>query len=278
MAKNRRIRWPRIGAIHLLLLLGLMTLCAPYLAPQDPYDLGALDLLDARLPPGGAAWSSQFTYWLGSDEQGRDMLSAILFGLRISLGVGFAGTLLGGVLGIAIGLCAAHWGGLRGQALMRLADLQLAFPALLLALALLASLGPGLGKVVLALAAVQWAYFARAARSAALVELQKDYIAAAHMAGVGPSRILLHHLLPNCLPTLRTLIPLQIAAAINLEATLSFLGLGAPVTEPSLGLLIANGFRYLLSGQYWISVFPGLALLVVVATINRIAGKDYSGS
>ncbi|MCK9282950.1 MAG: ABC transporter permease [Rhodocyclaceae bacterium] len=257
--------------LRLLALLALTALLAPWLAPQNPYDLAALDILDARLPPGSPSGSQHIIYVLGSDEQGRDLLSAILYGLRISLGVGLGGTLLALLLGCSAGLAAAYRGGATDRLLMRLADLQLSFPALLVALVLLALLGPGLGKVVAALAVSQWAYFARTMRAAALIETGRDYVAAARLAGVRGTRIVWRHLLPNCLPTLLAVLPLQLAAAITLEATLSFLGLGAPVTEPSLGRLIANGYPYLLSGKYWISVFPGLALLLAIGICNRAA-------
>ena len=254
-------------------LVVLAALGAPWLASQNPYDLAQLDILDARLPPGAHAAMGQSTYLLGTDEQGRDMLSAILYGLRISLGVGMAGTSIAFVVGTLLGLIAGYFGGRSDGLIMRTADIQLSFPALLIALVLLALMGPGLGKVVAALAAVQWAYFARTARSAALVERRKDYVTAAQLLGLSTPRIMLRHLLPNCLPPLLTVLPLQIAAAVSLEATLSFLGLGAPVTEPSLGLLIANGFQYLNSGKYWISVFPGLALLTAIAAINLIGER-----
>ena len=258
-----------------LLLLALTLLAAfagPFLAPQDPYDPAALDILDARLPPGSAA-AAGGTYLLGSDEQGRDLLSAMMYGLRLSLLVAGAGTGLACLLGAALGLTAGYFGGRWERLVLALADLQLSFPALLIALALLALSGPGLFKVALALAASQWAYFARSARAAALVESGKDYMAAARLQGLSHARLLWRHLLPNCLPPLLVILPLQLAAAISLEATLSFLGLGAPATEPSLGRLIANGFAYLLSGQYWISLYPGLLLTLAVTAITLAADR-----
>lgn len=254
-----------------LLLLALIAIAGPWLAPQNPYDLASLDILDARLPPGSTAGSGALHYLLGSDEQGRDLLSAMLIGLRISLMVGLAGSALACAIGVPVGLIAGYRGGRVDALLMRIADLQLSFPALLVALVLLAALGPGLAKVALALALAQWAWFARLTRAAARGEARRDYVAAARLCGATPLRILHRHLLPNCLPTLLAVLPLQLAAAMGLEATLSFLGLGAPVTEPSLGLLVANGFPYLLSGQYWISLFPGLALLLAIAACNAAA-------
>jgi len=258
--------------LALLLLVLLAAFIGPVLAPQNPYDLAALDILDARLPPGSAA-AAGGSYWLGSDEQGRDLLSAMLYGLRLSLLVAGAGTGLACVAGSLLGLFAGYRRGAWDRLVLALADLQLSFPALLIALALLALSGPGLIKVVLALAASQWAYFARSARAAALVEAEKDYMAAARLQGLSEGRLLLRHLLPNCLPPLLVILPLQLAAAISLEATLAFLGLGAPATEPSLGRLIANGFAYLLSGEYWVSLFPGLLLTLTITAITLAADR-----
>ena len=257
----------------LLALLAIAALGAPWLAPTNPYDLAQLDILDARLPPGSRSGAAHMLYLLGTDAQGRDLFSAILYGLRISLVVGIAGSGSAFLIGGLLGLCAAWYGKRIDALLMRIADLQLSFPAILIALMLLALSGPGLGKIVIALAAVQWAYFARTMRAVALVERRRDYIEAATLLGLSTPRILLRHLLPNCLPPLLALLPLQLAAAISLEATLSFLGLGAPVTEPSLGLLIANGFQYLMSGNYWISFFPGIALLLAILVINLAADR-----
>jgi len=261
-----------LGAALLVIILAA-ALLAPWIAPQDPYDLASLDILDSRLAPGEHASAGPTVYWLGTDGQGRDMLSAILYGLRISVSVGVLATAVALVLGTVLGLVAGYRGGLIETLVMRLADIQLAFPSILLALILLAFLKPGLGNIVLALVAVQWAYYARTARGAAVVERRKEYVEAAVGLGLSPSRILLRHLLPNCLPPLMVIAALQVASAITLEATLSFLGLGVPVTQPSLGLLIANGFQYLLSGTYWISLFPGLALLLAIVAINLVADQ-----
>jgi len=260
------------AAFVLLALLALCALLAPWIAPQDPYDLAQLSLIDSRLPP-LAHTSANAVRWLGTDDQGRDMLSAILYGLRTSLAVGLSSTALAFAIGVALGLAAAWFGGWIGALVMRLADLQLAFPSILIALVLLAVLGQGLDKIVAAIVAVQWASYARAAHAAALVARSKDYIEAAVALALPTRRILLRHLLPNCLPPLIVLATVQVAASITLEATLSFLGLGLPITEPSLGLLIANGFNYLLSGQYWISFFPGIALLLAVGAINLVADR-----
>jgi len=250
----------------------LVALLAPLIAPQDPYDLGKLDLLDARLEPGGKS-SAGMTYVLGTDGQGRDMLSAILYGLRVSLYVGVVSGVIALTLGALTGVLAAYAGGRIEQFVMRVVDIQLGFPAILVALILLAVLGKGVDKIIIALVCVQWAYYARTARSAALVERGKEYMEAARGLGLSGTRIVLRHLLPNALPPLIVVGTVQVAHAIALEATLSFLGLGLPTTEPSLGLLIANGYEYLMSGKYWISFYPGVALLVTILSINLVGDQ-----
>ena len=260
------------GSVIALVLLLAVVLLAPFFAPQNPYDLGALDLMDGRLPPGSASMDG-LNYWLGTDSQGRDMLSAILYGLRISLMVGLTAVALATVIGSLVGLIAAYAGGLIDTLLMRLVDFILGFPTILVALVLLAMLGRGVDKVVIAIVVVQWAHYARIMRSRALQERRKEYIEAAQNLGFPAWRIMLRHLLPNCLGPVMVFATIQIANAIVLEATLSFLGVGVPITEPSLGLLIANGFQYLLSGDYWISMFPGVALLLLILTINVIADR-----
>ena len=260
------------GPLVLLAVVLLAAVLAPWISPQNPYDLAQLQLIDSRLPPLARSAAGSMR-WLGTDDQGRDMLSAILYGLRTSLTVGLASAALGFAIGVSLGLAAAWFGGWLDALVMRLADLQLSFPSILIALVLLAVFGQGLEKIILALVAVQWAYYARAARGSALVERRKEYIEAAIALALPDARILFRHLLPNCLPPLLVLAAVQVAAAITLEATLSFLGLGLPVTQPSLGLLIANGFNYLLSGHYWISFFPGVALLLTVIVVNVVADR-----
>ena len=263
-----------LAGFVLLAVLLLGALFAPWITPQMPYDLSQLNLQDARQPPGGA-WTEKpgRTYVLGTDDQGRDMVSAIAFGLRISLFVGLVSTLIALAIGAVLGLIAGYAGGRTETVIMRIADIQLSFPAILIALILLAALGQGIWKIIAALVAVQWAYYARTTRSAALVERKKEYVEAAILQGLSRTRIVLRHLLPNCLPPLIVVAALQVAGAISLEATLSFLGLGLPITEPSLGLLIANGFQHMLSGKYWISLFPGLALVALIVSINLVADR-----
>ena len=268
---------PRI-ALVLLVLITAAALFAPWIAPQNPYDLAQLDIMDARLAPGSAssapaADGGTHHYLLGSDDQGRDMLSAILYGLRTSLMVALASTVLALSLGLLVGLVSAWRGGWFDALAMRIADLQLSFPSVLIALVLLAVMGQGVDKIIAALIAVQWAYYARTVRGVALAERNREYIRSAIALGLPAPRIILVHLLPNCLPPLLVVAMVQIAAAISLEATLSFLGLGLPITEPSLGLLIANGFTYMLSGKYWISFYPGLALLLTIACINLVGDR-----
>ena len=228
--------------------------------------------MDNRLPPGSRMLTG-VTAWLGTDGAGRDLLSAMLYGVRISLAVGVASGLIAMVLGAVVGLAAAYAGGRVESAIMRLIDMQLSFPAILIALMLIAVLGKGVDKVIIALVTVQWAYYARTVRASALVERRKDYVEAARCLGLGHSRILLGHILPNCLAPLIVVGAVQTAHAITLEATLSFLGIGLPQTEPSLGLLISNGFEYMLSGKYWISFFPGIALLVTIMAINLVGDR-----
>ena len=261
-----------LGGLVVLTFLILIALLAPWISPQNPYDLAQLDIMDARLPPGAQSAEGKI-YLLGTDDQGRDMLSGIFYGLRISIGVGIISSLVALSIGLIVGLTAATAGGKIDALIMRIADIQLSFPAILIALILLALLGQGIDKIVVALVAVQWAYYARTVRGAALVERSKDYIEAARGLGLSRTRIMLRHLLPNCLPPLIVVATVQVAAAIALEATLSFLGLGLPITEPSLGLLIANGFNYLLSGKYWISFFPGIALLITIVAINLVSDQ-----
>jgi peptide/nickel transport system permease protein len=264
----------RVATIALAVLgaIVLAALLAPLVAPQNPYDLAKVSVIDARLAPGERG-SAGFVMWLGSDGAGRDMLSGILYGLRISLGVGIASGLIAFVLGMAIGLTAGYLGGRTDAFIMRVVDLQLSFPAILVALILVAILGKGVDKVIIALVLVQWAYYARTVRASALVERRKEYIEAAHCLALPAPRIVFRHLLPNCLAPMIVVGTLQTAHAISLEATLSFLGVGLPQTEPSLGLLISNGFEYMLSGKHWISFFPGAALLLTIMTINLVGDR-----
>ena len=254
---------------------------------RNVWKLTAADLVDLVVTPPASAGGEirlaltatggvqrhLMTYWLGTDDQGRDMLSAIFYGLRISLGVALVSVLIALTLGTLLGLYAAYHGGRADAIIMRVVDLQLSFPTILVALILLAILGKGIFNVVLALVIVQWALYARTARGVALAERRKEYVESAACLGLRPARIIVFHILPNCTPSLIVIATLEVAHAISLEATLSFLGLGLPVTQPSLGLLISNGFDYLLSGYPWISVTPGVALLITVVAINLVGDE-----
>jgi peptide/nickel transport system permease protein len=261
-----------VVALAALVVILLAAILAPWITPQNPYNLAQLDIMDSKLAPGMKA-TAGFTFWMGSDEQGRDMFSAILYGLRISLGVGVMSTFFALAIGMVIGLVSAYAGGWLDNLIMRLVDLQLSFPSILIALVLLAVLGQGVDKIVVALITVQWAYYARTVRGAALAERRKEYVDAARVMAFSDTRIVFRHILPNVLPPLIVVATVQVAHAIALEATLSFLGLGMPITSPSLGLLISNGFAHLLSGRYWISFFPGVALLVTIVAINLVGDR-----
>ncbi len=262
-----------VASLLLVLFLAVLAVCADFIVPQDPYDLTQVDFMNNLLPPGGTTFDGSQTFWLGTDPQGRDMLSAIVFGLRMSLGVGAMSTVIALSVGMSIGVLAAYFGGRVDSVIMRVVDLQLSFPAILVALILLAILGKGVDKVIIALIIVQWAYYARTVRGTALVERRKEYIEAASCLALSHRRIVFRHLLPNCLPPLIVVATVQVANAIALEATLSFLGVGVPITEPSLGLLIANGYEWMLSGKYWISFYPGVALLVTIVAINLVGDQ-----
>lgn len=264
----------RIALVALIVVLAMVTLAiiAPFIAPQNPYDLSSLVLSDSRRPPGFVG-SKGFTHWLGTDAQGRDLLSAILFGLKISLEIGLSAGAIAFTLGATLGAGAAFLGGRIEALIMRIVDLQLSFPAILLALVLSAVMGQGKVQLIIALAAAQYAYFARTAHGAAVSERGKEYVEAARSTPLSSFRVLFRHILPNCLPPLIVVATVQVANAIALEATLSFLGLGLPPTEPSLGALIANGFQYMLSGRYWISIFPGIALIVLIIGVNIVGDQ-----
>ncbi len=252
---------------------------APWIAPHDPFDLASLSLLDASNPPAwldGGGWA----YPLGTDNQGRDMLSAILYGARLSLVVGLSAVILSLLLGVTLGLVAGWQGGIVETIIMRIADVQLSFPAILIALLIdgvARSVLPhdvqgeiALYVLVAAIALSAWVSYARTVRGSTLVERNKEYIQAARVIGVNPARIVLGHLLPNVLGPVLVIATINLALAILTEATLSFLGVGLPPTEPSLGTLIRVGNDYLLSGDWWISIFPGIVLALLILSVNLL--------
>jgi peptide/nickel transport system permease protein len=261
-----------LAGLVVFLIVMVMALFAPWITPQNPYDLNSVDLMDSRLKP-GATTMEGFTAWLGTDGVGRDLYSGILYGLRISLLVGALAGLLAATLGVTMGLLAAYLGGKTEAFIMRVVDLQLSLPAVLVALILVAALGKGVDKIIIALVVVQWAYYARTVRGSALVERRKEYVEAAQSLGLSHARVVFRHILPNCMAPVIVIFTVQTAHAIALEATLSFLGVGLPQTEPSLGVLISNGFQYMLSGRYWISFFPGVALLITIVAINLVGDR-----
>jgi peptide/nickel transport system permease protein len=254
-------------------------LLAPWLAPQNPFDLAALDLNEAFKPP---AWSEGglARYPFGTDNQGRDVLSTILYGTRLSLGVGFASVLFAMTLGVSLGLAAGYFGGRLDAVIMRVADVQLSFPAILIALlidgvarvAIAQDLHDALAVYVLVLSIglSKWVDFARTVRGSTLVERNKEYVQAARIIGRGPLGILAHHVLPNVIGPVLVIATLNIGIAIITEATLSFLGVGVPPTTPSLGTLIRIGNDFLFSGQWWITVVPGAALVLLVLSVNLL--------
>lgn len=261
-----------VASLAVIAIVAATALLAPWIAPQDPYDIGKLVLMDARRPPGFVG-SGGYVHWLGTDAQGRDLLSAILYGLKISVQIGLAAGAIAFVVGGSLGATAAFLGGRVEMLIMRFIDLQLSFPAILLALVLTALLGQGKSQLIAALVTAQYAYFARTAHGAAAAERAKEYVEAALSTPLPARTVIFRHIVPNCLPPLIVVATVQVANSIALEATLSFLGLGLPVTEPSLGMLIANGFQYMMSGRYWISIYPGVALIVLIVAINLVGDQ-----
>ena len=261
-----------LTAFFVLVAIIFIAVFAHWISPTDPYDLAKVSIFDSKLEPGTKSMDG-VTFWLGTDTAGRDLLSSIFYGLRISLGVGVMSGLIALCVGSSIGLMAAYYGGYVDTLIMRIVDIQLSFPPILVALILISVLGKGVDKIIISLVLLQWAYYARTVRGSALVERNKEYIEAASCLALSNNRIVFRHLLPNCLPPLIVVATVQTAHAISLEATLSFLGVGLPVTEPSLGLLIANGFEVMLSGLYWVSFYPGIALLITIVSINLVGDQ-----
>ncbi|KAB0267347.1 ABC transporter permease [Microvirga brassicacearum] len=266
-------------AATLTLMFFLGALLAGFLSPQDPFDPAQLELMNSRLPP---LWNAegQSPFLLGTDEQGRDILSAILYGLRISLLVGFLGVAFSATLGITLGLLAGYLGGITDTIIMRIADVQLTFPAILIALlidgvvkAVLGGnldAGTTLSVLVVSIGLSFWVQYARTVRGSVMVEKSKDYIAAARLIGLPPTAIMIKHILPNVTGPVLVIATINLALAVITEATLSFLGTGMPETMPSLGTLIRIGNNYLFSGEWWIVAFPGIALAALVLAINLL--------
>ncbi len=267
-----------MAAAAVALICIFCSVFAGFVAPHNPFDLATLELSDARLPP---AWSEggSSKYLLGTDDQGRDILSALMYGARISLAVGFASVVLSVLFGVGLGLLAGFYGGWIDSALMRLCDVMLSFPAILVAL-LIAGVGRALfpnaqdslalGVLIISITLTGWVQYARTVRGSTLVERSKEYVQAARVTGVAPLRIMRRHVLPNVMGPVLVLATIQVATAIITEATLSFLGVGAPPTSPSLGTLIRIGNDYLFSGEWWIVAFPAITLAGLVLAVNLV--------
>ena len=265
------------GAITLVYFLG--ALLAPWIAPHNPYDLATLNILDSYLPP---AWleGGDPRYLLGTDDQGRDVVSAILYGSRLSLAIGFAGVAFAAVLGIGLGLLSGYAGGLTDTIIMRVADVQLTFPAILIALLIDGTVRGLFGNLsredtafwvlTFSIGLSFWVQYARTVRSSTLVEKNKEYVQAARLIGISPIVIMVRHVLPNVMGPVLVIATINLALAIITEATLSFLGVGIPSTQPSLGTLIRIGQDFLFSGEWWITIFPGAALAILVLAVNLL--------
>jgi peptide/nickel transport system permease protein len=253
----------------LTLLLILAALFAPVISPQNPYDLTQLFLENSNLAPKWALGK----FMLGSDGQGRDLYSAILYGLRVSLYVGLTSTVLSAIFGTLMGVLAGYMGGKTDAIIMRIADIQLSFPAILIALVIMSLWGQGLLKIIIAISVVNWVFYARTARGSTLAEREKDYVDSARAVGMTSSTIMLREVLPNIVAPIIVIGTVRVANSIILESTLSFLGLGVPITEPSLGSLIYEGYQVLFSGFWWSSVLPGLALVGIVLGVNLLGDR-----
>jgi peptide/nickel transport system permease protein len=281
-ARRRRERWPAgfLAASGIALAMVLAAILAPWLAPTDPLDLASFNLIDSELPPRFLAGGDP-RFLLGTDNQGRDLVSAILYGLRVSLLIGGAAVAAAAVIGVALGLVAGYFGGWIDAVIMRVGDVILSFPTILLAL-LVAGLAravfpaagdPAYAPLVLiaAITIHEWVQYARTVRAATMVEGQREYVKAARVVGLPPARIMFRHILPNILGPVLVIATINLAGAILTEATLSFLGVGMPPTYPSLGTLIRIGNEFVFSGLWWIALFPALALVVLVLAVN-VAG------
>lgn len=256
------------GALIVVLVL-LVALIGPYFTVQDPYNMAELQLSDAYKPP---FWmeGGDPKFLLGTDQQGRDMVSAIVYGSQVSLVIGLLGTLMASAIGIVLGLASGYFGGKVDALIMRIADVQLSFPSMLIALFLMSILGRSVANILLSLMLVGWVRYARTVRGETLSVKRNEYIEAAHVIGLPNWRILFRHVLPNVFASIVVLSTMQVGGFILTEATLSFLGLGVPISRPSLGMLCNNGFTVLYSGLWWVSILPGLYIMIIVFGINLL--------
>lgn len=271
----------RVAQLSLAIFLTyvVLALFAPLLAPFDPYDVASIDIMDSEIAP---SWTEEGDerFWLGTDAQGRDLWSTILYGTRVSLTIGLCAVALQAVLGICIGLCAGYFGGRIDSLLMRIADVQLSFSTMMVAIVVLAVFQAAFGTelyqqlamimLILVIGIAEWPQYARTIRASVLAEKKKEYVDAARVIGLRSPRIMFRHILPNTLSPILVISTVQVANAIISEASLSFLGLGMPVSEPSLGSLISSGFEYIFSGSWWITVIPGVILVGLVLVMNLL--------
>ncbi len=268
-----------VGAAAVTLVIVLAAFLSPFIAPHDPFDLRQVSLLDSHMPPAWAAEGDR-RFLLGTDDQGRDVFSTILYGARISLIVGVLAVAFAAALGIVLGLTAGYVGGAVDSLIMRAADVQLTFPAILIALLIdgtvRALFGEGRNEemvfwvLVVSIGLSSWVAYARTVRGSTLVEKNKDYVLAARLIGLHPAVILFRHVLPNVIGPVLVIATINLGIAIILEATLSFLGVGLPPTQPSLGTMISIGNKFLFSGEWWIAIFPGITLAVLVLAVNLL--------
>lgn len=257
-----------IGALIIVSAL-LIVIIGPHVVVQNPYDLKEINLADAYKPPIGFAGSSP-RFPLGTDNQGRDILSSLVYGCRISLFIGVVGVVISGAIGTALGLLSGYYGGKMDALIMRIADIELSFPSILIALFLMSVFGRGIDKLLIALTIVSWVVYARTVRGDTLGVKTKEYVEAAKVIGLPDRIIILKHILPNVTTSIIVLSTLDVGGFIIAEATLSFLGVGVPVTQPSLGLLVKNGFDVLFSGLWWVALFPGVFIMILIFGINLL--------
>jgi peptide/nickel transport system permease protein len=270
--------WVAMGAMAVAAICLLGAVAAPWLAPTNPFDLTQIDLMSSRLPPAWLA-DGRRAFLLGSDDQGRDMLSLLMFGTRISLLVGLTSVLLSMLLGVGLGLLSGYVGGFADALIMRVCDVLLSFPAILVAL-LIDGVGRALFPqthdelayvvLILAISLTGWVQYARTVRGSTMVERRKEYVQAARLLGASPTHIMFRHVLPNVLGPVMVIATIQVAVAIQIEAALSYLGVGMPATSPSLGTLIRTGQAFLFSGEWWITFIPGLALAAIALSVNLL--------
>ncbi|MBL4739950.1 MAG: ABC transporter permease [Sneathiella sp.] len=277
-----RFRKDKVAVVSLgiVLVLVLSAVLAPLISPFDPYDLKSIDIMDSEIPPVWDENDGDERFLLGTDPQGRDMLSTILYGMRISLMIGFFAVLLQGILGVTIGLLSGYLGGKIDAFFMRLADIQLSFSTLMVAIITLAIFQAAFGAelysklaifmLILVIGIAEWPQYARTVRASVLAEKHKEYVDAARVIGMSPARIMFRHIFPNTLSPILVISTIQVANAIISEAALSFLGLGMPVNQPSLGSLISSGFEYIFSGSWWITVIPSFFLVLLILSINLL--------